>query len=77
VAIQPGQRVRVHGFLGSRPWRRTLAEIARQAQGAPVVWGEGFEPQRSVLEDEVVDIVAERIIVLGSPQEEGDREGQK
>jgi hypothetical protein len=77
VAIQPGQRVRVHGFLGSRPWRRTLAEIARQAQGAPVVWGEGFEPQRSVLEDEVVDIVAERIIVLGSPQEEGDREGRK
>ncbi|HEC36319.1 MAG TPA: hypothetical protein ENI39_07280, partial [Anaerolineae bacterium] len=24
VAIHPGQRVRVHGFLGSRPWRRTL-----------------------------------------------------
>jgi len=70
VAIEPGQRVRIHGFLGSRPWRRTLADVARVSQGQPVVWGQGFDPQRTVLEDEVVDIIVERLVSLERPQEE-------
>jgi len=74
VAVQPGQRVRVHGFLGSRPWRRTLGEIVRASLGGPVEWGDGLDPRKVVLEDEVVDIVAERIVALSQSREEGVEE---
>lgn len=70
VAIRPGQHVRVHGFLGSRPWRRTLLDLAQAAQGGSVVWGQGFDPSTMVLEDEVVDVVAGQIISLSGSQEE-------
>ena len=71
VAIEPGQRVRVHGFLGSRPWRRRLVEIGEVAQGRPVVWGEGFDPRQAFLEDEVVDVIAEQIVRLGAAMPPG------
>ncbi len=74
VAIQPGQRVRIHGFLGSRPWRRTLAEVAQFTQGQPVRWASGFDPAQAILEDEVVDVIAERVIALAAPSGEGPGE---
>ena len=70
VAVRPGQRVRIHGFLGSRPWRRTLAEVAQLIQGEPVRWAPGYDPSRAILEDEVVDVIAERVIALSPPSEE-------
>ncbi|HIE38816.1 MAG TPA: hypothetical protein EYH30_05705 [Anaerolineales bacterium] len=70
VAVRPGQRVRIHGFLGSRPRRRTLAEVAEMAQGAPVIWAQGFDPESAVLRDEVTDVVADRIVALGRAREE-------
>jgi len=69
LAVQPGQRVRVHGFLGSRPWRRTLAEAAQMAQGGSARWEAGFDPGAVWLEDEVVDLLAERIVLLSQSQE--------
>lgn len=69
LAVQPGQRVRVHGFLGSRRWRRTLAEVGQVVQGQPPVWGAGFDPAGSLLEDEVVDVIAEQIVALNWPSE--------
>lgn len=68
VAVRPGQRVRVHGFLGSRPWRRTLEELAR-ASRAGVAWPDGFDPRKAVVEDEVVDVIAEQVILLSQPEE--------
>jgi len=44
--------------------------VAEVAQGQPVGWKRGFDPDSAVLEDEVVDVVAERIISLSRPQEE-------
>jgi len=70
VAVHAGQRVRVHGFLGSRPWRRTLSELAELANGEPISWQEGFDPEQATLEDEVLDVVAQRVVTLSLPPEE-------
>jgi hypothetical protein len=74
VAVHPGQLVRVHGFLGSRPWRRTLTEIVEVAQGQPIAWLPGSDPAGAVLEDEVVDVIVERLAVLGRSKEETAKE---
>lgn len=70
VAIHPGQRVRVHGFVGSRPFRRTLTEVAQMTQGGQVGWKPGFDPNKSFIEDEVVEVIAEQILTLSRAQEE-------
>ncbi len=62
--VHSGQRVRIHGFLASRSWRRTLAEVVRLMQGESPSWPDSFDPTATVLEEQVIDLVVERIVTL-------------
>jgi hypothetical protein len=77
IQIRKGMRLRVHGFLQSRDFRESLEEIVtkvrKNRQYADLiveVKGE-LRPDRVLVDRNMVELVARRIIVLDTSQSNG------
>ena len=76
IHIHRGMRLRVHGFFQSRDFRENLEEFTKKArklksQAELVVEATGCElkPEQILIDRNVVEVVAQRLIVLAAKSE--------
>ena len=74
IHIHRGMRLRVHGFLQSRDYRESLEEFVSKARRSKSfgelvidIKGGDFKPGQVLIDRNVVEVVARRIIVLEKP----------
>ena len=73
IHIRRGMRLRVHGFLQSRDFRENLEEFTKKARKlknqtelAVEVTGCDLKPEQILIDRNVVEIVAQRLLVLAA-----------
>jgi hypothetical protein len=73
IHIRRGMQLRVHGFLQSRDFRENLEEFTKkarklknQAELAVEVTGCDLKPEQILIDRNVVEIVAQRLLVLAA-----------
>lgn len=76
IHIRRGMRLRVHGFLQSRDFRESLEEftskarkLKSQAELSLEVSGCDLKPEQILIDRNVVEIVAQRLLVLATKGE--------
>ena len=80
IQIQRGMRLRVHGFLQSRDYRESLEEFISKARKSRnyaglelEIQGADLKQNQILIDRNLVEAVARRIIVLGSTAQNGKR----
>ncbi len=79
MVIRRGMRLRVHGFLQSRDFKESLDEFmekARKAGSQVQVKVTDAKPERVSIERTVVEVVAQRIIVLNNTKQKDSKDNR-